>query len=162
MLIRSLLAPDLRHRPWLPSVKDGKTTVFGSLVNATTSHGLGFLRNGSRFAAKNRDVQLMYGTTRNEAFHKQLVSFFRNVMLQSSRNLTNISAVATLAKLVAAFTSHIDTSIVVDEHEMLRAAADHWLENPITFLPLMNHKTQPNPVVDVDALPASAKRIRRG
>jgi hypothetical protein len=149
--------PTIAARP----IKGEKTTAFGSLRNSTTLQGLQFLRNGSRFAAKNRDASLMYGTTRNEAFHKQLKSFFRNIMLQLGRNLTNISAVATIAKLVAAFSSQLDTSTTKGEAELLRAAAAHWIENPITFVPLMNHKTQPNPVVDVDTLPASAKRIRR-
>eukprot|EP00959_Pyramimonas_sp_CCMP1952_P146119 3059505-Pyramimonas_sp.AAC.1 len=63
-----------------------KTTILGSLRYATSSKQLEYLLNLGRFIARNPDMEVMYGTTRNEALHMQLEAFFRNVFIQTERN----------------------------------------------------------------------------
>ena len=64
---------------------EGHTTILASLTHATSPNQLAYLQNFGLFVAKHPHIDVMYGTTRNEAFHKQLLSFFRNVMFQTSR-----------------------------------------------------------------------------
>ena len=54
-------------------------TVRGSLSFAVRPQGLEYLMNGPRFFARNPTVQSVYGTTRNEAFHRQLKGYWRIV-----------------------------------------------------------------------------------
>ena len=64
-----------------------------SLAFATAPRQVEYLLNLSRCAARRPEVDVPYGTTRNEAAHNQLKSYFRNVILQTGRNAQMIAAV---------------------------------------------------------------------
>ena len=57
-----------------------KTTVLASLQFATRPRALEYLMNNSRFFARNPALQGVFEATRNEAFHKQLKGYWRNVI----------------------------------------------------------------------------------
>ena len=103
----------------------------------------------------------MYGTTNAEAFHSQLKPFFRNVMIQTRRNATVVCMVATLAKLVVGTLTTVPIITERAEHELLRDAANFFMESPLVFTPRVCLDTIANEKVDEDALPASAKRLRK-
>ena len=52
-----------------------KATVLSSLEHATTVQELGYIRNFCKYVANNPTIEIMFGTTRNEAFHKRLTAF---------------------------------------------------------------------------------------
>jgi hypothetical protein len=82
--------------------RDAKgVTVLSSLTAATSPVQLGYLFNLPRFIARNPTHAVMYGTTRNEAFHAELKAFFRNIVKQTKRNAEHVASVVTLVKLVA-------------------------------------------------------------
>ena len=78
---------------------DGTTTIFTCLEFATTANQLGYLMNFAKFVALHPHIQVMYGTTQNEAFNTQLKSYFRNVMVQTCRNAKVVCQIATMGKL---------------------------------------------------------------
>ena len=58
--------------------KTGKrTTIRQTLAHACSPHELEYLANHGRFVAKNPDVGVPYGTTANEAYHRELKSMRR-------------------------------------------------------------------------------------
>ena len=73
-------------------LKDG--SVLSSLAHATRPEGLEYLMNFARFVQRYPQETVPYGTTRNEAFHRQLKSFFRNIMHQSARNARIVCDIA--------------------------------------------------------------------
>ena len=140
---------------------DGQTTVFASLAYATTPNQLGYLMNFAKFVARHTDMEVMYGTTRNEAFHSQLKSYFRNIMIQSRRNAKVVCQIATMGKLIGGTLSSVPTIFPREEHELIRAASRFFIENPLCFRPRLNLRTKLNEAIDEDELPASAKRLRK-
>eukprot|EP00959_Pyramimonas_sp_CCMP1952_P226741 4740827-Pyramimonas_sp.AAC.1 len=62
-----------------------RTTILASLRYATSPAQLEYLLNLSRFTARGPSVQVLYGTTRNDAFHLQLKAFFRIVFIQTEQ-----------------------------------------------------------------------------
>ena len=58
---------------------DKGVKVIDSLAHATNPTGMEYLFNNTRFIARDPTVKVMYGTTRNEAFHLELKNLFRNV-----------------------------------------------------------------------------------
>ena len=115
--------------------------------------------NMSRFAARRPDVDVMYGATRNEAFHKQPKGFFRNVIFQTGRHAKGFAAVATLAKLVAGGMG-CDLTRHHEEVDLLKSAAGRLQSEPIRFVPLMDHMTEQPDAVNPDDLPRNAKKRR--
>ena len=143
--------------------KADKTTVMGSLKHATSSNELGYIRNFCKFVATHPGMDIPFGTTRNEAFHRQLKAFYRNVMHQTARHARCIANVATLAKLFAGYLRHSGKNLTrsIAECDLLRMVADHLLtETPISFDPLLSIKTVENTKVDVSVLPPKAKRLK--
>eukprot|EP00973_Karenia_brevis_P040920 5662360-Karenia_brevis.AAC.1 len=84
----------------MPKRTGKNTNVLGSLTFATSPQQLAYLQNYAKFIAEHPDIDVMYGTTKNEAFHAQLKSYFRNVMIQTRRNAKAVCQIATLAKLI--------------------------------------------------------------
>jgi hypothetical protein len=99
--VKDVAALANRHPDLLTRRVDGGTTVLASLVAATTPKALGYVMNIGRFVARHPHVGIMQGTTSNEAYHMELKSYFRNVMVQTKRHARMISQVATLTKLIA-------------------------------------------------------------
>ena len=129
---------------------DKKTTIKGSLRYATRPVALEYLMNGSRFAARHPDIDVMAGTRRNEAYHLQLKFMFRNIMHQTSRNAEVVAGVASLIKLLAAYVQNgSDFTINHREHSLLNQIASSFMANPIKFRPLMDHRRVSNPKVRV-------------
>ena len=106
----------------------------------------------------------MYGTTQNEAFHAQLKSYSRNVMIQTRRNLQVVCNIVKLGKLLGGYMSNVSLIMHLEEHELLRAVSTFLWENPFCAEPRINLMTQENEQIDENDLPVSAKRIkgRRG
>ena len=143
---------------------DGKTKVQASLEKATTLEELGYIKNFCKFVANHPTMEVIFGTTRNEAFHKQLKSFYRNVMFQTHRNALRVADIATLAKLFAGFLLHNHEKLAntVEEHSLLERLANILIaEAPTKFAPLMSHKIIVNPAVDQSSLQQNAKRMRK-
>ena len=112
--------------------------------------------NGPRFAARNPDVQMVYGTTRNEAFHLQLKGFWRNIMHQTRGNAMVAASVVLIVKLLASQVAKGNYKKCIREHELLRCASASLMQQPWEFDPVMRHKTKKRPSVDIISLPASA------
>ena len=156
--------PCKTHPESLSKKLDSKTTVFASLEKATTLQELGYIKNFCKFVANHRDIDVPFGTTRNEAFHRQLKSFYRNVMVQTRRHAMMVGDIATLVKLFAGFVHKCHDSLVhkFEEHELLRRIAEQLLAVPeVRFDPPMNHKVEANVHVDESTLPMNAKRLRK-
>jgi len=132
-----------------------------SLQHATRPVSLEYLMNGSRFAARHPDVVMPYGTTKNEATHAQLKAFWRNVFHQTSRHASIISAVATLAKLLASFMSETKSISRVQECTRLRQIAQMLLQQPLNFLPVVNRRAVIPQVPALAALPPGVKVPRK-
>ena len=139
----------------------GNTTVLSSLQHATSSQNLGYLMNLSLFAKRNPTVEIIFGTTRNEAFHMQLKSFFRNIYHQTGRNATLIYQVATLVKLIAGNISKCSATSVFREHQLLRSVVATMRARTEPLTPKIRCKARKNPKVDVDSLPPKAKTLRK-
>ena len=133
------------------------TTVLSSLEHALRPVGLEYLLNGARFIGRNPDIPVMYGTTRNEAFHMQLKSFWRNVMWQTSRNAKVVASLVTFAKLMVGQIQSTCYTTNKPEHELLRRAAAILMSDPLTFEPLMDLSAVPTPKADLASLPPNAK-----
>jgi hypothetical protein len=138
-----------------------KTTVLSSLEHATTPNQLGYLRNTTKIICSHPGIDVMYGTTQNEAFHAQLKSHFRNVMIQTRRHAKAVCQIVTLAKLIAGVLAKTPLIKQLEEHELLRAVSNFLWEGPLQFKPLLSLKTDLNERIDADALPSSAKRLKK-
>ena len=152
--------PDIFSR----RVGKGSSTVLTSLEFATSRRELAYFKNFCKFVDNNPSIAVMFGTTRNEAFHKQLKAFYRNVFHQTSRHAQCIANVATLAKLLAGYLQRSAGNLVrnYEEHDVLVALAKHLLaERPIPFKPRMRHAIAHNEPVDVESLPRNVKRMRK-
>ena len=103
---------------------------------------------------------MMYGTTRNEAFHNQLKAFFRNVMHQTGRNAGNVCRVVTLSKLLAGAVGRSQLTRKVRETMRMSVASAMLRKSEYTFSPPLDIVVRANQKVDVDSLPASAKKLR--
>jgi hypothetical protein len=62
---------------------------------------LGYLVNIGRFVARHPTVDMLHGTTHNEAYHLDLKAFNRNVMKQTRRHAKVVAKCATAVKLIA-------------------------------------------------------------
>eukprot|EP00959_Pyramimonas_sp_CCMP1952_P156856 3280500-Pyramimonas_sp.AAC.1 len=66
-----------------PNVTQRKTskpaTVLSSLEHVATAQELGYTQNFCKHVTNSANYEVIFGTTRNEAFHKQLQAFYRNV-----------------------------------------------------------------------------------
>ena len=121
-----------------------KTIVLGSLMHATSPSQLPYLQNYAKFIAAHPDIEVMYGTTQNEAFHQKLKGFFRNVMIQTRRNAKAICQVTTLAKLIGGSLAKSEMITSREEHELLRTASSFLWESPLRFRPFLDLKTEIN------------------
>ena len=90
----------------------------------------------------------------------QFKAFFRDVFIQTARNAKIVCGVVTLAKLLAGWVRTVETATYLEENALMHRVADVLLANPVTFTPLLELNTIMNPKIDVEALPANAKRIR--
>ena len=133
-----------------------------SLEFATSPTEVEYLLNISRYISRNPDVKVMYGTTRNEAFHNQLKAYYRNVMLQTGRNATLVASIVTAAKLVSG-TLRVGHEVTVShaENQLLQAATSAFVSAGVTFRPKLHLRTVGNPDVDEAVLPAGARRLRK-
>jgi hypothetical protein len=139
-------------------------TVLSALKKSTEPTQLEYLLNGPRCFMRNPGIPLTYGTTRNEAFHRQLRSFFRNIIYQSGRNAHMVASIATVAKLLAGYMDRPETTVDIDEAALLKTVASNLADSPATFSPLLDMIRPTRVHVDADAqesLPLNAKRIRK-
>ena len=105
----------------------------------------------------------MRETTRNEAFHRQLKAFYRNVMVQSARNATVVAAIATLSQLIAGGMARAATSTKVSQSDLLRIAASVLDSQMPSFEPRLDvtvSRTHVSVAQQAD-LPPGVKRPRR-
>ena len=126
---------------------------------ALLTPGLGYLQNHS-VAARRHPQAMMYGTTRNEAYHQQLKTFYRNIFVQTGRNACLVAKLATTAKLLAANVS-ASSGMEDREHQILNSAAESIMASNVTVRPRLRCHDVPNPVVDLTSLPKSAKTCRK-
>ena len=162
--VEDLAAICLQYPDMMSKKTEGRSTVQSSLENATTVQELGYVKNFCKFVANNPSLEVMFGTTRNEAFHKQLKTFYRNVMHQLRRHALCVAAVATFAKLFAGFLQrHQEFQTSSNrEHTLLEQLAAFLLaESPIKFEPRMRFNVIADPVIDQSSLPKNAKRKRK-
>ena len=85
-------------------------------------------------------------------------------MLQTRRHALCVADTATLAKLFAGFLQSCQESLTspMEEHQILERFSEFLIkEAPLCFKPRMAHDVVQNDKVDVDTLPANAKRIRK-
>jgi hypothetical protein len=154
-----VLFPEEMHRK---KPGRGNPTILKSLRHSTRPVLLEYLMNASRFGARNPDIPMMTGTRRNEAYHQQLKSMFRNVMFQTGRNARVVADIATLVKLLAGFVQReCPLTIQHREHELLRHVATSLMDDPLKFEPLMDHRVVKDPVLIASALPPNAKTMRK-
>ena len=139
----------------------GSATILGSLAHTTRAQGLEYLMNCSRFVQRHPGEIVQYGTTGNEAFHNQLKAWFRNVFVQTARNAILVCSVACFSKLIASTLQRCDLTREYGEHELLTLASGFLRANNIEFQPAVEIVAQDYPEVDLDALPKSAKRLRK-
>jgi hypothetical protein len=107
------------HKDMARKVAKG-TTVKQSLIHATSPLNLEYLANIGRFGSRNPSVQLLTGTTHNEAYHLELKSFFRNVMHQTKEHAQLICKVATLSKLIALVMSKAELSVEMRQADSIK------------------------------------------
>ena len=106
-----------------------KTTVKSSLKAALAPAAVGYLMNIGRFLARNPDVATLHGTTHNEAYHKELKSFLRNVMRQTRRHAQMIAGVATFVKLVSSVMNTAHCVVRYEQVDLLNAFNQTLLAN---------------------------------
>jgi hypothetical protein len=139
-----------------------KTTVLSSLAYATSGDALQYLMNNSRFVARNPEVPFSYGTTRNEAYHKELLAFYRNVFQQTERHARDVAMVATSTKLLAGYLAKCELTAAHRQEVLLRTASSLLSSSDHACFPqLMDHLAVKNTVVDIGLLPHSAKTSRK-
>ena len=98
-----------------------RVTVLRSLVAATSPGAIGYLANIGRFAARHPELTHLHGTTHNEAFHRELKSFYRNVMTQSKSHAILVAKVVTFAKLVSSVMQRGEYTTGMRQVELLKA-----------------------------------------
>jgi len=117
--------------------------------------------NFARFVDRFPHIEMMYGTTRNEAFHKQQTTSFRNVMIQTMRRARLICDMVLLVRLVAGMLKRHDYTTAQHDHELLGQAALLLLEGPLPFEPHLSVMTAPNPKVHLTSLRVCPQTIRK-
>ena len=80
---------------------------------------------------------------------------------KTRRNAHAVCKIATLAKLISGNILGAQTIDEYQEHEILRDAAVFLETAPLRFSPRLHLSTVANETVDLETLPASAKRIRK-
>ena len=141
-----------------------RVKVINSLVHATSALALEYLFNNTRFIARNPHIEIMYGTTRNEAFHLELKSFFRNIRGVRARRAQLIGEVVTVAKLLVS--SHVKSRMTKKRSQSahLHDLAMQFFASPGNLMingPRMDVRATYNVKVNVDELPTNAKRMRK-
>ena len=138
-----------------------KTTIYSSVRHAMRPRGLEYLLNFARFIARNPEVLVPYGTTPNEAFHKELVSFFRNIMTPGRETVQGLAKAITSIKLVAGMMKKTAVSKRYSQSLLLREYCDDFEANPLCFRPLLNVGPEIWKQVDVSGRDARAKGVAR-
>ena len=162
--VEDIAAPCLAHPEMLRRSAGSGTTVIGSLKRATSSIELGYIQNFCKFVAMHPGMDVIFGTTRNEAFHLQLKAFYRNVMHQTARHARCVANVATLVKLLAGYFCQSQNNLVqsIPEKDLLRMIAEYLLtDTPISSSTMLSVEAVQNPKVDVSKLPPNAKKLRK-
>jgi hypothetical protein len=144
-------------------IHDGgkSTTVLSSLKFATSPSKMGYLMNGPKFGARNPQLKAAFGTLANEAFHRQLVSFFRNIYVQTGRNADRVLNIMTFVKLVGAQLQKTSRTAPLREHELMRMAANFIMSSDAKFVPRVVAKTVHNAKVDLSSLPQGVRVARK-
>ena len=78
-------------------------------------------------------AKLLSGTTHNEAYHKELKAFFRNVMKQSAAHARMIADVATIVKLIALMMQKAEVSREHRQVDLLLAFAREFSSSGFVF-----------------------------
>ena len=113
--------------------KTGKTTVRQSLECATSPANLEYIQNIGRFGKRHPDVQLLSGTSHNEAYHMELKAFWRNVMSQSAFHAKLIAKVATTAKLLALLMGRTELTFDMEQVDLIKAFLHELQGHPLAF-----------------------------
>ena len=136
-------------------------TVCKCLMWSTKLENLTSLLNRARFRARHPDLKTFYGTTANEAFHMQFKAYFRNVFFQTGRNAKLVCKAITIAKLLVAKLKKDLPHHRAREHDLLQLAVQRFANSDAVFAPALDNRVRQNPVVDIELLPRSAKRLRK-
>ncbi len=140
--------------------KTGKgVTVLDALAYATRPVMLEYLFNNTRLIARNPSVDVMYGTTRNEAFHEELKGFFRNIRAVRARRAHLIGEVVTVTKLLAGATKKTRFTSKVNQADNVRAVAAALLSgevHPFDGADRLDARVVYNEPVDVSSLPLAS------
>ena len=129
-----------------PNMMQRKTSknaaVSSSLERATTARELGYIQNTCKYVANNANYYVIFGTTRNEAFHKHLKALCRNVARQTQRRALCIATAVKLAKPFIGFLSKCrgDQPHAHAQHDMLAQFSQFLLaEAPFHVVPRIRH-----------------------
>ena len=117
--------------------------------------------NFARFVARNLTIPMPYGTTRNEAWHKELKAFFANVYYQTGRNAAIVGKIATLVKLIAGVLDKEVTTSHGRQHQLMHAAMIAWSRSNVALVPKIACQATSNPHVQMHVLPVGVTVCRK-
>ena len=101
-----------------------------------------------------------YGTTSNEAFHNEIKGFFRNVRFCIGRFAKSHAQIITAAKLIYNILKRQGYTTVRSQSDLLFHLSAFFKTESVIFDPRLDLETVPNPFVNADSLPPTARRIR--
>lgn len=137
------------------------TTAYSSIVYAMRPRHLEYLLNVSRLVARNPNIAVPFGTAPNEAFHKELISFFRCIYTPGRDLLRGLAKVVTSVKLVAGLVKNFQFTKAQSQRLLPREYCDALEAQPLEFRPLLNVAPISTKGVDVCALDRRAKGVMR-
>ena len=132
-------------------------TVRSSLAFASCGVELQYLFNGSRYIARNPNVQVPYGSTACEAVHAELKRYFALTRQQTARHAETLTSLFCMKKLITAIMQRLDLSKTMLPRELLRSSCASLQSMSLDWNPRLELLGQVRPKVNLRNLPANAK-----
>jgi hypothetical protein len=136
-------------------------TVLASITDSFSPRNLEYLLNFARFVSRNPDLKVMYGTTPNEAYHKEFAGYCSGIRTPTARCVKGIAQVATTGKLTANLLKVRQFAPAQSQSESMRRYCAALEASPLAFRPLLRVKARRDGKTKKDNASARAKGMRR-
>ena len=160
--VEDIAAVVKNFKSWMqkrPKNKD--TTAYSSIAYSMVRRHLGYLLNYSRFVARKAELPVPYGTTLNEAFHNELLVFFRIIRTHSLATVTWLAKVITSTKLVAGMANKSALTKTHSQSMLLREYCQGLESAPLKFEPLIRAQPESSSPIDLRDVDVRATGVAR-
>ena len=135
--------------------------VLASITDSFLPRNREYLLNFARFVSRNPDLEIMFGTTPNEAYHKEFAGYCSGIRTPTARCIKGIAQVATTGKLTANVLKVRQFAPAQSQSESMRRYCAALEARPLVFRPLLRVKARCDGKAKKDNASARAKGMRR-